>query len=121
MSSSSGLPLWLTRGVDPGVFFTVESRVDRADAALDEWDKKNPHEKRKPGTTRFVIAVDSQGEPLDYGGVMRDAFRMEAEIEEEFESTLEELGFNPDELDEDELPIERKRPAGGYDPSEYGD
>lgn len=110
ISSSSGLPIWITRNLDPNIILTVEEREDVADRLLAEWDEKNAGKKGKRGVSRFVVARDADGNYLEYGGLTRQQFR-EAAIQEQ--QDLEELG--------EEAEIERDRPTGGYDPSEYGD
>lgn len=101
-----GLPLWLARSRDPEVMFVVETNEDRAAAALADWDKK--HEKtKKEGLVRFVVPYSTDGTPLEYGGLTRQRYR-EAAIQEAQDR-------------EEGVELDRERPEGGYDPTEYGD
>lgn len=108
-SNEHGLPMWLTRSIDPEIMFVVEEREDRAAAALQEWDEKQPTDpkKRKKGMTRYVVPYMTEGEPLQYGGVTRQQFR-QAAIQEEQDR-------------QEGLDLERDRPESGYDPTQYGD
>lgn len=110
ISSNTGLPVWVTRSLDPNVRIVVEEREDMADRALAEWDKKNSGKDKKMGVSRFAVALDAEGNPLRYGGLTRQRFS-EAAIQEE-QDYDEELG---------EAGIERDRPDGGYNPADYGD
>lgn len=100
ISGHHGLPFWIARIRDPEIRLVVESRVDDADAALEEWDKKNK-DKLKPGTTRWVVAYGGDGEVLDFGGEIRDQFFRD--------------------LTDDDRETVDERPEDGYDPAEYGD
>lgn len=117
ISSSSGLPVWLTRSLDPNIGFEIETRIDIADAMLESWDKKHGGDKRAPGLSRMAVPVAlSEGEPLPlvYGGLNREQFVLAAgqatRDAEEYEDEDENLG-----------PIQRHRPVGGYNPADYGD
>lgn len=109
VSGETGLPLWLTRSIDPEIMFLVEEREDRAAAALAEWDEKQPSDpkKRKKGVARYAVPYSTDGTRLEYGGVTRQQFR-EAAIQEEQDR-------------EEGIDLERDRPDTGYDPTEYGD
>jgi hypothetical protein len=74
-STSSGLPIWLTRSLDPNIQFIVESGIDNADAAIADWDKKHGGDKSKPGQYRFAVPVDANGNRIEYGGLTRHSFR----------------------------------------------
>lgn len=78
VSKSSGLPYWITRSIDPDIMLAVQEREDRADALLAEWDEKNAGNKKKKGVSRFVVPVDAEGKPLEYGGLTRQQFREQA-------------------------------------------
>lgn len=110
MSSNSGLPIWISRSIDPEITIVIEERADQADKALADWDKKNRGDDKKVGVSRFAVAYDVDGKPLEYGGLTRQAFRQAA---------IQEQQDHDEELDGVE--IERDRPEGGYNPAEYGD
>lgn len=119
ISRDTGRPAWLTRSTDESVFWEVETRTDRATAALEDWDKKNPADKRKPGTTRTAVPYTLHEDgvrlvPMQYGGITRQQFS-EAAIQEEQDIARE--------IDEDEIDfeIDRVKPQGGYNPADYGD
>lgn len=119
MSKSSGIPVWLTRSLDPDIGFVVEERTDQADAALEKYDKEHSGDKKKFGTTRFAVATDSIGNPIEYDGHTRHRFqvsaiqdervRQDVEADEgEYEDDLEGLGIGASA-------------SGGFNPAEYGD
>lgn len=109
ISSNSGHPVWITRALDPEIRLAVEERGDEADRLLAEWDEKNSGKKKKVGVSRYVVALDANGKPLDYGGLTRQRFQ-QAAIQEQQETDDELEGIE----------IERDRPEGGYDPTQYG-
>lgn len=113
MSKSSGLPIWVTRSLDPNIQLRVEEQADVADKILADWDEKN-HGKKK-GISRYVVVEDADGNPLEYGGLTRQRFR-EAAIQEQQDSDLEK------ELDLPEgIHLGKDRPEGGFNPADYGD
>lgn len=69
--------MWLTRSLDPNIILNVEETEDAADRALAEWDEKHGGDKKKKGVSRYVVAFDADGEPLEYGGLTRQHFREE--------------------------------------------
>lgn len=105
----------MTRSLDPGIVLEVEEREDRADRLLAEWDHKNGTKDGKRGISRFVVAKDAEGKPLDYGGLTRQQFQ-QAAIQEQ-----RDLAKATADSDDELIEIERDRPRGGYDPAEYGD
>lgn len=110
IDQNSGMPMWLTRSMDPAIGFTVETRTDLAAQATEAWDEKHRKDKRH-GVKRFAVPVDVLTEqPLVYGGLTREQFRLSAsQVERDAESgEIEDL-------------IERRRPVGGYNAAEYGD
>lgn len=109
ISSNSGLPVWVTRSIDPEIRLAVDERTDQADALLAAWDKKHSGNEKKAGVSRFVVVLGQDGEPFDYGGLTRQRFR---------EAAIQEQQDRDDELEQ--LDIERDRPEGGYDPADYG-
>lgn len=117
MSNSTGLPVWATRSLDPDIRFAVEERIDLADAALEEYDKKHPHDKRKPGMTRYAMPVNSLGQPIEYDGLTRHRFQVSAiqETRVRLETSAEE-----DQYDDDLEGYGETNPRSeGFDPSEY--
>lgn len=110
ISSDSGLPSWLTRSLSPDVTFVVEEHKDNATAALQDWDETEGKKKKKrKGIVRYVVAMDAEGKPLEYGGLTRQQFREAARQDEQ------------DLIDEAGATIEKDRPDEGYDFSQYGD
>ena len=109
MSKDSGLPVWVTRSLDPEIMFLVEEREDRAAEALADWDAKQAKlgDKAKKGLTRIGVPYSTDGERLEYGGLTRQQFR-EAAIQEEQDR-------------EEGIDLERDRPDSGYDPTETAD
>lgn len=108
-----GIPAWMRYRTDGGALFTVDTGIDAATAVLDEWDKKN-EKKKKPGQYRFPVMVDMNGERRDVGGLDRDSFYTGTPIGQSPRGDSV-----PDLLDD--LGIQRTRPPGGYNTSEYGD
>lgn len=115
ISKNSGLPVWVTRNLDPNIQLVIEETDDVADRLLAEWDAKNAGKDSKRGISRHIVVRDADGKLLEYGGLTRQHFREAAIQESQDRERDEELG-----LDEDTR-IERKRPEGGYNPAEYGD
>lgn len=105
-STVTGLPLWLTRSIDPNIMFSVEDAEDRAIAALDVYDEKHSKDKKK-GMTRWAVPIDADSNPLEYGGLTRHQFKAAA-IQEQQDR-------------EEGIELERERPEGGYNPADYGD
>ncbi|MDF2915898.1 MAG: hypothetical protein K0S70_115 [Microbacterium sp.] len=110
ISSNTGLPVWVTRSLDPNIRIAVEERTDMADYALAKWDKENAGKDKKMGVSRFAVALDIEGKPLEYGGLTRQGFT---------EAAIQEQQDRDEELSE--AGIERDRPEGGYNPADYGD
>lgn len=108
-SGSNGLPRWLTQSGSPDVAFQVETVEDAADVALDKWDEAHQGKKRKPGTVRFVVPR-AVGEGAIEGGVAREAMLLERARQLQ----------DAEAPDDDDVPVERKRPPGGYDVAAYG-
>lgn len=113
-STSSGLPVWLTRTVDPTITFIIEERKDYADAELLEWDHKNGQDAKKRGVARFAVPVDAQREPIEYGGAKRRELLTAASQEQQDlvrdDELAEELGVE----------IDRGRPAAGWNAGDFG-
>lgn len=107
ISTDSGYPIWVTRHLGLAANWSVEETMDYALAQLEDWDKKNAGEKRKPGVGRFAVLMGEDSARVEYGGLTRQQFS-EAAIQEEQDR-------------EDGIDVDRKKPPGGYDPSEYGD
>ncbi|HET8780740.1 MAG TPA: hypothetical protein VFM66_11750 [Agromyces sp.] len=114
-SKSTGLPVWLARSGDPAITFEVHEGVDLADAAIQEFDKaqKGPKGDKEPpaGSYRYVLPQSLDGSPVPEGGIERERLLREA-------SERQRTGGEP--LPGSTIDIPRKRPAGGYDISEYG-
>jgi len=108
-SRESGLPMWIARSQDPEIMFVIEESEDRAAAALSEWDEKQSEKgkKAKKGLSRIAVPHTTDGNPLEYGGLTRQHFRVAA-IQEEQDR-------------QEGIDLERERPDSGYDPTEYGD
>lgn len=115
ISKSSGLPFWVSRSLDPEVIIEIEERADRADQLLAEWDHKNGGKDNKRGVSRYAVVRNASGEYMDYGGLTRQQFQ-QAAIQEQRDRA--EIDNDPDD---EGIEIERDRPRGGYDPSDYGD
>lgn len=109
ITRESGLPVWVARSIDPEIMFLVEETEDRAAAALAEWDAKQAElgKKAKKGLTRIAVPYSAEGKMLEYGGLTRQRFR---------EAAIQEQQDRAEGID-----LERERPEGGYDPTEYGD
>jgi hypothetical protein len=110
ISRNTGLPVWLTRSLDPNLRLDIEERFDPADRLLADWDAKNSGKDKKRGVSRTVVALNADGKPFEYGGITRQHYR-EAAIQEE-RDRIEEL---------EDVEFESDRPEGGYNPAEYGD
>lgn len=83
ISKSTGLPFWVTRSLDPELILEIEEREDRADTLLADWDKKWQGKDEKRGISRFVVAMDAEGKPFEYGGLTRQSFRETAALPDE--------------------------------------
>lgn len=113
-SGDHGLPLWLARSNDPTIGFEIETAKDPASAMLQDWDEKqSKKDVQEKGVSRFVVPMDlATGKPLVYGGLDRERW-------------LKEMGSNERPEDErfddegEEMYIDRIRPIGGYDLSQY--
>lgn len=110
--------MWLTRSDDPDIRFVVNERLDRAAAQLkqaerelSEKDAKAEKSKRKTrpsdGISLYVVPVNANEEPLEYGGLTRQRFTMAA---------IQETQDREDGID-----VDRNRPDEGYNPADYGD
>lgn len=114
-SKSTGLPVWLTRSGDPMIDFLVEDGEDFADAAIQKYDKaqKGPKGDKEPppGSFRYAIPQTLDGSAVPEGGLARE--RM-------LKATGERMAIGRGALPGSDLQIQRQRPAGGYDTSQYG-
>lgn len=120
ISSSSGLPIWVTRSDEPDIRVAVEERIDQADAALEEYDENHRGDKRKRGATRMAVVVDSTGKPIEYDGTTRHRFMVSA-IQETRASSETEASEEGLEDDLAGLNIGASPYSREFDPSEYGD
>lgn len=94
----------------------MEEGIDLADAAIQEFDKaqKGPKGDREPpaGSFRYVVPKALDGEtPVPEGGLARERLLTEAH---------ERRQVGGGTLPGSSLDVQRKRPAGGYDTSQYG-
>lgn len=114
-SQTTGLPTWLTRADDGTVEFDVREGLDRADAALAEYDKaaKGPKGDKSPppGAIRYIVPITVDGRPVPEGGLERERLLIAAMKSAKSATSV---------LPGSDLQIERKRPTGGYDTSQYG-
>lgn len=87
-----------------------------ADRALEEWDEANAGKKRKKGVTRVAVPIMAPGheDDLTGGAARRHHYETLAKV-----TDLERVASDHDD-DEDGFEIERHRPPGGYDASQYG-
>lgn len=106
-NGQEGLPFWITRNVDPEIRIVVETYPNYGKQALDEWEEKNKDKKKKQHEVPYLVVVNGAGEPVEYGGLTRQRFS---------EAAIQEAQDRDDEID-----VERERPAGGYNPADYGD
>lgn len=109
----TGLPIWVTR--DDGLMFNIEEGINYAEAALADFDKaaKGPKGDKEPpaGLFRYVAPTSDDGSPVPEGGIAR-----EEALRRISQQMTAERGLLPGST----LDIERKKPAGGYDASDYG-
>jgi hypothetical protein len=114
-SQTHGLPLWLSRANHAGIIWDVREKIDHAQAAIAEYDAAMEKQKNPPrGISRYVVAVDANtGEELALSGLKREELFKTALVESsaETEQTLELIQEGLIDL----------KPAGGWDPREYGD
>lgn len=109
VSSTTGLPRWMTTTGDPSVTFDVDTMEDAAEATLEEWDEKNSGKKKRRGTTRWAVPVSVTGEPLE-GGLARERLLLRADLDV----------FDEDDDPSAGLDIDRRMPKNGWDASQYG-
>lgn len=110
---TTGQPIWLAMSIDPRLKWDIHTDINGAAAELDEFDRKNPADKKKPGLRRWVVPATYDPEfTLPEGGLAREAYFKERQTMER-ELTVRDV-------DGTELDIERIKPAGGYNPEEYG-
>lgn len=108
-----GLPVWISRS--PEVQFEVEEAINFAQAALDAHDKrlKGPKGDKEPpaGLQRYVVARAADGSPAPEGGLERERLLIELATQQASSAPV---------LEGSEVVVDRRRPASGYDASEYG-
>lgn len=115
-SKSTGLPIWLTRSGHPTVVFEIHEGVDVADAAIAEWDKaqKGPKGDKEPpaGQYRYVVPTSLDTSAVPEGGLAREQLLLLlAAGQATGQSAV---------LPGSDIHVDRKRPQGGYDISQYG-
>lgn len=114
-STSTGLPVWLTRSGDPGFAFRIDTLTDHADEALSRYDEDQQGKKNKAhGVVRYLVPVAHGDAPVPEGGLERARLLTAMQ-----QASIEGVAGLPGSTLDDDL-IERKKPAGGYDLSEYG-
>lgn len=115
IGNKTGLPIWLTRTSGAAVSFQVEEGIDEAEAMLERFDKaaRGPKGDKEPapGSYRYVVARGLDGGPAPEGGLVREAMLIARE---------EEMRTARPVLEGSDIVVERKRPPGGYDTSQYG-
>lgn len=110
---ATGQPIWRVLSIDPRLAWNIHSEVSQPSAELEEFDKKNSGDKKKPGLRRWVVPEWLDPEtPMPDGGLAREAFFREQQTFER-ELTIRDV-------DGTELDVDRIKPPGGYNPDDYG-
>lgn len=116
-STEHGEATYITQSGDPSLNVLMFDQTDILGAEIQDFDRKNS-EKKKPatGVVRWgeLLYVNEQGEsvPVPRGGLARMKYmKMMADL-----SKVQRESIAPAGLD-----IEVVRPAGGYNPADYGD
>lgn len=118
-TNPNGRPAWESLSGDDNLGYMVLERIDESAAELATYDDEQA-KKDKPtkGLSRWVQPVMRDGSSVPEGGLARERWmEMMAQRASEEQQMIEDIGAVQANL----AGLVEDMPAGGYDPSEYGD